>query len=68
MSQFRIADIDGIDKHVRSLHTPSTVFFRIHLTVLFVLLIIIGCKNFPYFVPQLKTQEYKSFWHGINKK
>ena len=67
MSQNRIEDIDGIDKHDRSLHTPSTVFFLINLTVFSVLPINIVCKNFPYFVPQLKTQEYKSFWNGINK-
>jgi len=32
MSQIRIEDIDGIDKHVRSRHThmPSTVIFLIH--------------------------------------
>ena len=58
MSQNRIEDIDGIDKHDRLHHMPSTVFFLIHLTVFSVPPINIGCKNFPYCVPQLKTQEY----------
>jgi len=67
MSQIRIEDIDGIDKHVRSRHMPSTVLFLIHWTIFFVLPIKMGCKNFPYPFPQLKTQEYICFWHDINK-
>ena len=65
MSQNRIEDIDGIDKHDHSLHTSSTVFFLIHLTVLFVVPIIIGCIELSLFCPTTENTRVQILlaWH-----